>query len=154
MFILDQRNSKPLISITFVVVSIFVTLLFSSYDIGLVLAQPTENMNENFIPYENNDYGIKIQYPYNWKNVESLDPNSVVTFSAPEIREKKSSTLINIYNPAHVILAVENISSSNLNLNDFTNKYLNRLSTVNTEFQINNITDGTLAGKPAKDHFF
>ena len=150
MFILDQRNSKPLISITFVVVSIFVTLLFSSYDIGLVLAQPTENMNENFIPYENNDYGIKIQYPYNWKNVESLDPNSVVTFSAPEIREKKSSTLINIYNPAHVILAVENISSSNLDLNDFTNKYLNRLSTVNTEFQINNITDGTLAGKPAK----
>ena len=107
-------------------------------------------MNENFIPYENNDYGIKIQYPYNWKNVESLDPNSVVTFSAPEIREKKSSTLINIYNPAHVILAVENISSSNLNLNDFTNKYLNRLSTVNTEFQINNITDGTLGGKPAK----
>ncbi len=107
-------------------------------------------LNENFIPYENTDYGIKIQYPYNWKNIESLDQNSIVTFSAPEIREKKSSTLINIYNPAHVILVVENISSSNLNLNDFTNKYLNRLSTINTEFQINNITDGTLAGKPAK----
>ena len=116
----------------------------------MVSAQPTENMNENFISYENTDNGIKIQYPYNWKNVESLDQNSVVTFSAPEMREKKSSTLINIYQPAHVILAVKNISSSNLNLNDFTNKYLNRLSTVNTEFQINNITDGTLAGKPAK----
>ncbi|MDN5846717.1 MAG: hypothetical protein L0H53_10640 [Candidatus Nitrosocosmicus sp.] len=113
-------------------------------------AQPTENLNDNFVTYENTDYGIKIQYPYNWKNIESLDQNAIVTFSAPEIREKKSSTLINIYEPAHVILAVENISSSNLNLNDFTNKYLNRLSTVNTEFQINNITDGTLAGKPAK----
>lgn len=113
-------------------------------------AQPTESLDTNFISYDNTDYGIKIQYPYNWKNVESLDQNAVVTFSAPEIREKKSSTLINIYQPAHVILAVENISSSNLNLNDFTNKYLNRLSTLNTEFQINNITDGTLAGKPAK----
>lgn len=113
-------------------------------------AQPTERLDTNFISYENTDYGIKIQYPYNWKNLESLDLNAIVTFSAPEIREKKSSTLINIYQPAHVILAVENISSSNLNLNDFTNKYLNRLSTLNTEFQINNITDGTLAGKPAK----
>jgi hypothetical protein len=131
-------------------ISISVTLLFSSYDDGVVSAQPTENMNDNFISYENTDYGIKIQYPYNWKNTESLDQNAIVTFSAPEIREKKSSTLINIYEPAHVILAVENISSSNLNLNDFTNKYLNRLSTINTEFQINNITDGTLAGKPAK----
>jgi len=113
-------------------------------------AQPTGSLDTNFILYENSDYGIKIQYPYNWKNIESLDPNAIVTFSAPEIREKKSSTLINIYQPAHVILAVENISSSNLNLDDFTNKYLNRLSTLNTEFQINNITDGTLAGKPAK----
>lgn len=117
-------------------ISISVTLLFSSYDDGVVSAQPTENMNDNFISYENTDYGIKIQYPYNWKNTESLDQNAIVTFSAPEIREKKSSTLINIYEPAHVILAVENISSSNLNLNDFTNKYLNRLSTINTEFQI------------------
>jgi hypothetical protein len=151
LIILNQSISKPLLSIIiFAVVSISVTSLFSSYDVGFVSAQPTENMNENFISYENIDYGIKIQYPYNWKNVESLDQNSVVTFSAPEIREKKSSTLINIYQPAHVILAVENISSSNLNLNDFTNKYLNRLSTLNTEFQINNITDGTLSGKPAK----
>jgi hypothetical protein len=150
LFILEQRKSKPFLSITFGVVSIFVTLLFSSYNVSSVFSQPTENMNENFIPYENTDYGIKIQYPYNWKDKESIDQNSIVTFSAPEIREKKSATLINIYNPAHVILAVENISSSNLNLNDFTNKYLNRLSTINTEFQINNITDGTLAGKPAK----
>lgn len=153
MLILDHCNSKLLLflSIIFVVGSIFVTLLFvNPYEVSLISAQPTENMNENFIPYENTDYGIKIQYPYNWKNLESLDQNAIVTFSAPEIREKKSSTLINIYEPAHVILAVENISSSNLNLNDFTNKYLNRLSTVNTEFQINNITDGTLAGKPAK----
>ncbi|ALI34575.1 hypothetical protein NMY3_00361 [Candidatus Nitrosocosmicus oleophilus] len=149
MFILDNGNSKLLFPFT-LIVFISTTMLFTSFDTYLVSAQPTENMNENFIPYENTDYGIKIQYPYNWKNTESLDQNSVATFSAPEIREKKSSTLINIYNPAHVILAVENISSSNLDLNDFTNKYLNRLSTINTEFQINNITDGTLAGKPAK----
>ena len=31
--------------------------------------------------------------------IESLDQNAVVTFSAPEIREKKSSTLIKIYEP-------------------------------------------------------
>src|SRR6476619_5727681 len=110
MFILDNGNSKLLFPFT-LIAFISITILFTSFDTYLVSAQPTENMNENFIPYENTDYGIKIKYPYNWKNTESLDQNSIVTFSAPEIREKKSATLINIYNPAHVILAVENISS-------------------------------------------
>ena len=45
---------------------------------------------------------------------------------------------------------MENVSNPNVSLNDFINTYLNRLSTVNNEFQIINITDGTLAGKPAK----
>lgn len=61
-----------------------------------------------------------------------------------------SPTLINVYTPASIALAVENVSNPNVSLNDFINTYLNRLSTVNNEFQIINITDGTLAGKPAK----
>jgi hypothetical protein len=145
---LRYRSSKALLILFCIPLSLIFLLSYCNIDVGS--AQPTESLSTNLISYENTDYGIKIQYPYNWKNVESVDQNAIVTFSAPEIREKKSSTLINIYQPAHVILAVENISSSNLNLNDFTNKYLNRLSTLNTEFQINNITDGTLAGKPAK----
>ncbi len=71
MFILDNGNSKLLFPFI-LIVFISVTMLFTSFDTYLVSAQPTENVNENFIPYENTDYGIKIQYPYNWKNVESL----------------------------------------------------------------------------------
>jgi len=115
-----------------------------------VNAQSARSEGESLISYENSDYGIKILYPYNWKKVESLEKNQIVSFSAPEITEKKSPTLINVYTPASVTLAVENVSNPNVSLNDFINTYLNRLSTVNNEFQIINITDGTLAGKPAK----
>jgi hypothetical protein len=64
LFILEVCNSKALLIIFSIPLSIILLLNCCGADVGMGSAQPTENLDDNFISYENTDYGIKIQYPY------------------------------------------------------------------------------------------
>lgn len=116
-----------------------------------VSAQPSNMGEGSFLTYQNPDYGVTIQYPYDWKKTTG-DPyfNQVVLFSAPEIRDEKSSTLISIFTPAEVVVAVENISNRNSSLKEYTDRYLQRVIATANDFQIINSSSYILAGNPAQ----
>ena len=121
----------------FIVITSIVDLSSDTFTLK-VSAQPSNLREGSFLTYQNPDYGVKIQYPYNWKK-STGDPyfKQVALFSAPEIRDEKSSTLISIFTPAEVVVAVENISNRNSSLKEYTDRYLQRVLATANDFQNN-----------------
>jgi hypothetical protein len=104
-----------------------------------------------FVVYENPIYGVSIQYPDNWhKSENNLPSHGVVKFSAPDVKEKESKHSISIFIPAFLVVAVEDLPSMDVKLDQYVTDYLSKGFHNPTDYKILNSTQSTIAGNPAK----
>ena len=105
-----------------------------------------EIIEEEDLPsFENNSYGIKIQYPANWtKEEEDLDPTdpitNIVTFSAPfDSRLDQYSENFGI--------SIENLTDTNMTLEEYADSLIANYNETLTDFKlIESNTNSTLGG--------
>jgi hypothetical protein len=103
------------------------------------------------VVYENPIYGVSIQYPDNWhKSENNLPSHGVVKFSAPDVKEKESKHSISIFIPAFLLVAVEELPSKKVKLDQYVTDYLSKGFPNPTDYKILNSTQSTIAGNPAK----
>jgi len=101
--------------------------------------------DEDLRSFENNSYGIKIQYPANWtKDEEDLDPTdpitNIVTFSSPfDSRLDQYSETFGI--------SIENLTDTNMTLEEYADSLIANYNETLTDFKlIESNTNSTLAG--------
>ena len=105
-----------------------------------------EIIEEEDLPsFENNSYGIKMQYPANWtKDEEDLDPTdpitNIVTFSAPfDSRLDQYSENFGI--------SIENLTDTNMTLEEYADSLIANYNETLTDFKlIESNTNSTLGG--------
>jgi S1-C subfamily serine protease len=100
---------------------------------------------EDLPSFENNSYGITIQYPANWtKDEEDLDPTdpitNIVTFSAPfDSRLDQYSENFGI--------SIENLTDTNMTLEEYADSLIANYNETLTDFKlIESNTNSTLGG--------
>jgi S1-C subfamily serine protease len=105
-----------------------------------------EIIEEEDLPsFENNSYGIKIQYPANWtKDEEDLDPTdpitNIVTFSSP------FGNRLDQYSENFGI-SIENLTDTNMTLEEYADSLIANYNETLTDFKlIESNTNGTLGG--------
>ena len=84
----------------------------------------------SWFTYENNTYGIKIIYPYNWEKEEILSFNIVVLFRQA-LKENSNSR-----SPV-LIISIENLTSYNMvSLDQFVAKQISNLTQSPSNYKI------------------
>ncbi len=87
----------------------------------------------------------------NWhKSENNLPSHGVVKFSAPDVKEKESKHSISIFIPAFLLVAVEELPSKEVKLDQYVTDYLSKGFPNPTDYKILNSTQSTIAGNPAK----
>jgi hypothetical protein len=100
---------------------------------------------EDLPSFENNSYGITIQYPANWtKEEEDLDPTdpitNIVTFSAP------FDSRLDQYSESFGI-SIENLTDTNMTLEEYADSLIANYNETLTDFKlIESNTNSTLGG--------
>jgi hypothetical protein len=109
------------------------------------LEEVIEEDDEDLPSFENNSYGIKIQYPVNWtKDEEDLDPTdpitNIVTFSSPfDSRLDQYSENFGI--------SIENLTDTNMTLEEYADSLIANYNETLTDFKlIESNTNSTVAG--------
>ena len=94
--------------------------------------------------YENNDYGISIKFPSDWKPSEvNLGTHAVVLFLAPE----KSITAADyVFEPAGLVVASQRLPSSNLTLSEFIESFIRDTYQNATEYRVISKSRDNLGG--------
>jgi S1-C subfamily serine protease len=105
-----------------------------------------EIIEEEDLPsFENNSYGITIQYPANWtKDEEDLDPTdpitNIVTFSAP------FDSRLDQYSE-NFGMSIENLTDTNMTLEEYADSLIANYNETLTDFKlIESNTNSTLGG--------
>lgn len=95
--------------------------------------------------YENNDYGISINFPSNWKPSEvNLGRNVIVVFDVPETGDPLSVSYM--YNPAWLLVASQQLPGDNTTLDDYIKFMLKDLYQNASEYRIISSSKTNLAG--------
>jgi hypothetical protein len=99
--------------------------------------------------YQNNTYGIKMQYPSEWQlgqfNNSAASPTKfVVGFLSPIGLQRATDRI-----PENILVAVENLSSSNMGLAPYTALQLSLLSEETKGFNLVESLPTTIANNPA-----
>jgi hypothetical protein len=66
------------------------------------------------------------------------------------VKEKESKHSITIFIPAFLVVAVEDLQSKDVKLDQYVSDYLNKGFHNPTDYKILNSTQSTLAGNPAE----
>ena len=105
------------------------------------LAQTTKD--DNFLPYENNKYAIRIQYPSDWEKLEFSQRGStldiVVIFRSPP--ENSSDTKLE-----NLLIQVGNLPFENIPLDQVVSASINNLKQSLIDFELVELNATTLSG--------
>jgi hypothetical protein len=109
-------------------------------EINVVLAA-----RPDFLTYENSDYKVKIDYPFDWiKSEENLNPYNVVSFFSPE----QISNLLSSSSVAQLYITVEYIPQ-NMTFDEYTNSYITNITKDTKDYRLIESTGSNLAGNQA-----
>jgi serine/threonine protein kinase len=86
-------------------------------------AQLRKNISNGLLDYENNNEGIKIKYPGNWKKEEIQNPftGEVAIFLAPKDNDADKF-------PGKVSIKIEDLSAQNMSLEEYTDSSLEEIN--------------------------
>jgi hypothetical protein len=99
----------------------------------------------DFLTYENSDYKVKIQYPFDWiKSEENLNPYNVVTFFSTE----QISNLLSSSAVAQLYITVEYLPQ-NMTFDEYTNSYITNITKDIKDYRIIESAASNLAGNQA-----
>jgi hypothetical protein len=108
----------------------------------------SSNLTNAILTYQNNSYGIRIQYPANWtKSEQELDPNDNVTNIVA-----LSSPLLSTFDNFSETLAIstETLSNQNMTLKEYATSLVTDYNKTLTDFKLIDLnTKIVLGGKPA-----
>jgi hypothetical protein len=108
----------------------------------------SSNLTNAILTYQNNSYGIRIQYPANWtKDEQELDPNDNVTNIVA-----LSSPLLSTFDNFSETLAIstETLSNQNMTLKEYATSLVTDYNKTLTDFKLIDLnTKIVLGGKPA-----
>ena len=97
--------------------------------------------NNNFLTYQDNTLGIKIDYPAGW--IHELHAGGLVTF-LPSLEVGNTNT-----SPAGLGITVEHLKSKNIALSEITKIQIKNLTQNHPDFRPQESTDFRLAGNMA-----
>ena len=103
------------------------------------------NNNNNFLTYQDNTLGIKIDYPAGW--IHELHAGGLITF-LPNL-EGNSNTY-----PAGLGITVEHLRSKNMPLSEITKIQIKNLTQNHSDFRLLESTEFRLAGNIANKIVF
>jgi serine/threonine-protein kinase len=99
--------------------------------------------------YQNNTYGLKMQYPSGWQvaqfNNSAATPTKLVVGFLSPIGVQRATDRI----PENILVAVENLSSRNMGLAPYTTLQLSLLSEGTQGFNLVESLPTTIANNPA-----
>jgi serine/threonine-protein kinase len=115
--------------------------LYSAIPVSAIFgASSSINNNNNFLTYQDNTLGIKIDYPTGW--IHELHADGLVTF-LPGL-EGNTNTY-----PAGLGITVEHLKSKNMPLSEITKIQIKNLTQNHSDFRLLESTDFRLAGNMA-----
>lgn len=95
--------------------------------------------------YVNNDYGVSITFPSNWKLSEvNLRENVIAMFSNPELGNLLSAEYV--VDPATVLVASQKLPINNMTLTEFVASFLKEVYPNATDYRIIQTNTSNLAG--------
>jgi eukaryotic-like serine/threonine-protein kinase len=103
------------------------------------------NANNNFLTYQDNSLGLRIDYPAGW--IHELHAGGLVTF-LPSL-EGSSNTY-----PAGLGITVEHLKSKNMRLSDITKIQIKNLTQNHSDFRLLESTEFRVAGNIANKIVF
>jgi len=129
---------------------------YLGYDDDAIAQSPNQSTTANgtngggMLVYQNNTYGLKMQYPSGWQvsefnNSRASPTKFVVGFLSPIGVQRASDR-----NPENILVAVENLSSSNMGLAPYTALQLSLLSEGVKGFNLVESLPTTLANNPGQ----
>ena len=134
-------NTMILVSLSFIISSTSVIILYSTLQASAFFGLPSPSANNNnFITYQDSALGIKIDYPVGWTH--ELHAGSLVTFLAS--LESDSNTY-----PAGLGVTVKHLGSRNTSLNEVTKVQIKNLTQSHPDFKLVESTNSILAGNIA-----
>ena len=158
-----RASSLTVSVITLLTASILFSLSFVSskgnpylgYD-DVIAQSPNQSATANgtngggMLVYQNNTYGLKMQYPSGWQvaqfnNSAATPTKLVVGFFSPIGVQRVTDR-----NPESILVAVENLSSSNMGLAPYTALQLSLLSEGAKGFNLVESLPTTIANNPAQ----
>jgi eukaryotic-like serine/threonine-protein kinase len=120
--------------------------LYSTIPVSAIFGtSSTINTNNNFLTYQDNTLGIKIDYPAGW--IRELHAGGLITF-LPSL-EGNSNTY-----PAGLGITVEHLKSKNMPLTDITKTQIKNLTENHSDFRLVESTEFRLAGNIANKIVF
>jgi hypothetical protein len=96
----------------------------------------------SYLTYSNRSAGISIQYPSSWQKQEGT-AGGIVSFNVSGVPEM-----------SFTVTGTQDFSGTATTLNDFSQDALTSLQQQLTDFKLNNSTNSTLSGYPAKKLVF
>jgi hypothetical protein len=109
---------------------------------------PISNDTFSAVPeskYVNDDYGVSIKCPSDWRVSEVNLPQYVIAhFLAPELGDISSEDYV--YDPAYVVLASKKLPVSNMTLSEFITSFLKDVFPNATDYRILQSNKSNLAG--------
>lgn len=103
------------------------------------------NTNNNFLTYQDNSLGLRIDYPAGW--IHELHAGGLVTF-LPSLEDSS-----NTY-PAGLGITVEHLKSKNMRLSDITKIQIKNLTQNHSDFRLLQSTEFRVAGNIANKIVF
>jgi hypothetical protein len=120
--------------------------LYSAIPVSAIFgASSSINNNNNFLTYQDNTLGIKIDYPAGW--IHELHAGGLVTF-LPSLEDNS-----NTY-PAGLGITVEHLKSKNMPLSEITKIQIRNLTQDHSDFRLIESTEFRLAGNIANKIVF
>jgi hypothetical protein len=105
-----------------------------------------EGQKEVYLPYENTNYGIKMQYPSSWEKVDEQIQQGTITILASFFSPAKNAT----EPPQNVNIGIEDLPSQTFTLDEYTQGGINQLRISLQDFNITESTENlSLGGNPA-----
>ena len=99
--------------------------------------------------YENSDYGIRINFPSNWKTSEvNLPQQGIVLFYAPAYGTPMSEDYVST--PASVLIASQKLPVNNMTLPNFVESFLKDRYLNVTDYKIISSSKSNLGGMPSE----
>ena len=104
-----------------------------------------DKQKQTMLPYQNNEFDFKIDYPGNWER--SVKINNEIVFVSP--KEKDS-----VSNPAGLIIKVVPLQSKNVSVGTLSNALTNELKKEYNDFKLESTSNLMVDGKNAKQIIF
>jgi hypothetical protein len=104
-----------------------------------------DKQKQTMLPYQNNEFDFKIDYPGNWER--SVKINNEIVFVSP--KEKDS-----VSNPAGLIIKVVPLQSKNVSVGTLSNALTNELKKEYNDFKLESTSNLMVDGKNAKQIVF